>query len=255
MIPLFLIGGGWRAETFPRTYGRFLRAAVKNDRRKIAFVVAEEPETDAQTQFLRFFKPFEHIGLAFSETAGIIVSAENPLTEEKLAETEPTGVFVCGGLTPAYANALCTDRNWLAFLKEKEIPYGGFSAGAAIAAERAIVGGWRRKIREKSVEIVNENAGEDLDYLEVRKGLRLVPFAVDIHASQWGTLSRLIHAVDAETVNEGWAIDENTLMEIIEGEVKIYGDGSAYRVSQKNGKISVEIVNEQFARFETPFVN
>jgi len=241
MIPVFLLGGGWRAEHFSETYGRFLRNATRSGRTRIAFVVAEEPDADPHQQFLRFFEAFEKVGSKTGAASKIVVSAENPLTLERLAAAAPAGVFVCGGLTPAYYDALCADRSWLAFLAENEIPYGGFSAGAAVAGSAAIVGGWRRKRGAQIVEITNENAGEDLDLLDVRRGLGLVPFAVEVHATQWGTLSRLVHAVEAGLAPEGWAIDENTMLEIINGEIKIRGAGSAYHVRQINGKIAVEI--------------
>ena len=243
MIPVFLIGGGWRVETFPQTYGRFLQSAEKNGQRRIAIVVAEEPDADSHRQFLRFFEAFQAVGLNLSEAFEIIVSAEKPLARENLAAASPTGVFVCGGLTPAYFEALCRDVSWLEFVSENEIPYAGFSAGAAIAANAAIVGGWRRDRGEQFVEIVNENAGEDLDLLDVRRGLALVPFAVEVHATQWGTLSRLIHAVDAGSVDEGWAIDENTMLEIADGEIKIHGAGNAYNVRRSDGKICVRILS------------
>jgi cyanophycinase len=230
MIPVFLIGGGWRAETFPQTYGRFLEAAARDDHRRIAVIVAEDPEADSHAQFLRFFAAFENIGLNFDEAFEIIVSAENPLSLEKINAVEPTGVFVCGGLTPIYADALCLDKSWLAFLEENKIPYGGFSAGASVAADKAIVGGWRRKIGEKIFQIANENASEDLDLLDVRDGLGLVPFSIEVHATEWGTLTRLIHAVDARLMNEGWAIDENTMLEFFANRVSVHGAGSVYRV-------------------------
>lgn len=244
MNRIFLIGGGWRAETFSQTYGRFLEAATRRDgQRRIALVVAAEPEADSRAQFLRFLSAFESVGLNRAEAFEIIVSAENFLTAEKLAEIKPSGIFVCGGLTPAYTDALCRDKSWLAFLTENEIPYGGFSAGAAIAADKAIVGGWQRKIGGETFEIANENAGEDLDFLDARDGLSLVPFSIEVHATQWGTLTRLVHAVDARIVNEGFAIDENTMLEIIAGERKIRGAGSAYLIQRENqsGKITVDV--------------
>ncbi|HEX9961830.1 MAG TPA: Type 1 glutamine amidotransferase-like domain-containing protein [Pyrinomonadaceae bacterium] len=241
MIPVFLIGGGWRVETFPQTYGRFLKAATRNGKRRIAIIVAEEPDADAGEQFFRFRRAFEAVGLNSTDAVELIVSADTPLTVEKLAAARPTGIFVCGGLTPAYHDALCLDKSWLDYLNANKIPYCGFSAGASIAAARAIIGGWRRKINNKTIEIADENAGEDLDFLDVREGLGLVPFAVDVHASQWGTLSRLIHAIDANLVDTGWAIDENTMLEMIEGESKIYGAGNAYRVRRQDGRITVNI--------------
>ncbi|HLM01078.1 MAG TPA: hypothetical protein VK400_08465, partial [Pyrinomonadaceae bacterium] len=106
---------------------------------------------------------------------------------------------------------------------------------------RAIIGGWRRKINNRVVEIADENAGEDLDFLDVRQGLGLVPFAIDVHATQWGTLSRLVHAVDAKLAPEGWAIDENTMLEIEENGVCVSGAGSAYFVRRENEKITVDV--------------
>lgn len=241
MIPVFLIGGGWRAETFPHTYGRFLEAATQNAERRIAIVTAEEPGADARDQFLRFRGAFEAVGLNSSGAISLIVSADNPLTAEKLNGAQPSGIFVCGGLTPAYHAALCIDRAWLDYLFENEVPYCGFSAGASIAAEYAIIGGWRRQINNQIVEIVNENAGEDLNFLDIRRGLGLVPFSIDVHASQWGTLSRLVHAVDAKLAHEGWAIDENTLLEIRENEICICGAGNAYYVRRQNEKITVRV--------------
>lgn len=241
MIPVFLIGGGWRVETFSQTYGRFLEAATQNAKRRIVIVVAEESESDAEAQFLRFRKAFEAVGLNSADASGLIVSAAEPLTAEKLIAAEPTGIFVCGGLTPDYYDALCRDKSWLAYLTENKIPYAGFSAGASVAAEDAIIGGWRRKINNRIVEAANENAGEDLDFLDVRKGLGLVSFAVDVHATQWGTLSRLVHAIDASLAPEGWAIDENTMLEIEESEVCIYGAGNAYYVRRENEKITVDV--------------
>ena len=80
----------------------------------------------------------------------------------------------------------------------------GSRPGAAIAGRWAIVGGWRRGDRE----ICAEEAGEDLEQLTVLDGLGLVPFAVDVHATQWGTLTRLAHAVRGRLAPEGWAVDE-----------------------------------------------
>lgn len=241
MNRIFLIGGGWLTETFPQTYGRFLESASQNGERRIAVVVAEEASADSHTQFLRFFEAFKAVGLKAEESFEIIVSAESPLTKEKLSEINPTGVFVCGGLTPAYHDALCRDKRWLEYLSDNKIPYGGFSAGASIASEKAIIGGWLRKLKNRVVQIADENAGEDLDLLDVRNGLGLVNFAVDVHATQWGTLSRLVHAIDAEFADKGWAIDENTMLEIESENIKISGAGNAYRIVRKNGEIVINV--------------
>jgi cyanophycinase len=141
------------------------------------------------------------------------------------------GVYVGGGWTPGYEEAL---RGWR---PAPGLPYAGFSAGAAVAAARAIVGGYRLD----GVEVCAEEAGEDLEALEVRDGLGLVPFAVDVHATQWGTLSRLVHAVAADLVSEGWAIDEGTVLAIEGGGSRVHGLGSAYRVTPLDDGVAVSV--------------
>ena len=106
-----------------------------------------------------------------------------------------------------------------------------------MAATRAIVGGWRLGGRD----VCAEEAGEDLDELAVRDGLGLVPFAVDVHATQWGTLTRLLHAVGAGLVAEGWAIDEGTVLVVDDGAVWAHGLGSVYGVAPRGAGVVVSV--------------
>ncbi|MDP9347142.1 MAG: hypothetical protein M3P44_15800 [Actinomycetota bacterium] len=141
------------------------------------------------------------------------------------------GVFVAGGLTPAYQEAL---TGWTL---PEGLHYCGFSAGSAVAARRAIVGGWMREGRP----ILDADFGEDLGEIEVRDGLGLVDFAVDVHAAQWGTLTRVVHAVDAGLVDAGRAIDEGTVLILDGGEPRVAGLGSAYRVHTHDGDVVVSV--------------
>lgn len=152
-----------------------------------------------------------------------------PPSAEALAGA--AGVFVGGGATPGYQEALA---GWRA---PAELPFAGFSAGAAVAGARAIVGGWRLGGRD----VCAEEAGEELEELAVRDGLGLVPFAVDVHATQWGTLTRLVHAVGAGLVETGWAIDEGTVLVVDDGTVRVEGLGSAYRVALRDGAVAVSV--------------
>lgn len=79
--------------------------------------------------------------------------------------------------------------------------------------------------------ICPEETGEDLDELTVVEGLGLVDLAVDVHAAQWGTLSRLIAATEAGLVDGGVAIDEFTVIIVGDGELRVEGAGSVWRVS------------------------
>ncbi len=242
MVSTFLIGGGWEAVGFVQTYGRFLQAATRRAERRIAIVVAEEPGVAAQARFRQSRGAFEAVGAAPEDFFGLFVADTAPLTLEALAVQRPTGVFVCGGLTPAYQRALCVDLAWVDYLRDRQIPYAGFSAGAAIAATTAIVGGWQRQVDQRTIAIADEQISEDETLIDVRVGLGLVPFAVDVHASQWGTLTRLLHSVDQGAVSHGWTIDEDTMLEVNENGVHVHGLGHAYRVQRSNtGALELKI--------------
>jgi cyanophycinase len=145
------------------------------------------------------------------------------------------GIYVAGGLTPRY-RSLLVEGDWL----PPDVPYAGFSAGAAIAASQAIVGGWRIG----QLVVCDEDAGEDLDQVSTLPGLGLVPFAVDVHATQWGTLTRAVHAVAAGLVAEAVAVDEHTCVSVADGEVvSVDGVGSAYRVTAGGEGVLVRLLS------------
>jgi cyanophycinase len=217
MAPVFLIGGGRDDDAVRASHAGFVRAAGGGPIATIVLDEGEDTDPERWTGALRL----SGAGAA----RAIVVSPEQPPRRDQLAGA--AGVFVAGGWTPGYADALVTPGSaWL----PRDVPYAGYSAGAAIAAADAIVGGYRRA---DGRPVCAEEAGEDLEALTVRAGLGLVPFAVDVHATQWGTLTRLVHAVDAGLVAEGWAIDEGTAL-VVDGAAapRVEGRGSAYRVAR-----------------------
>jgi cyanophycinase len=137
------------------------------------------------------------------------------------------GMFVCGGLTPAYADSLVPAAAAITAWVTDGHPYAGFSAGAVIAAQRAIVGGWLRD----GVPICSEETAEDLDELTVVAGLGLLPFSVDVHCAQWGTLSRAVAAVEAGAVPVAVGIDEDTMLSVKNGDATVSGVGHAWLVA------------------------
>lgn len=233
MIPVFLIGGGWEPESWRHTYGSFVQAAQVSGRCQISLILAAEHDDEKREIAARYGAVFELLGVSSEEMTIIWISETCPLKPEIFAVTQPTGVFVGGGLTPVYQTALCVDKTWLGYLHQRQIPYAGFSAGAAIAAEQAIVGGWKVQRAEQAINILDSDFGEEIALLEVRPGLGLIPFAVDVHASQWGTITRLLHAVDMNMVTEGWAIDENTAIQVYGDQLAIRGLGHAYHVQRQ----------------------
>ena len=223
MSDVFLIGGG-RDEVAVRASHEPFVAAV-GDGPIVAVVLDEGEATDLE----RWSEALRLAGAG--EVHALVVSSQRRPVREDFDGA--AGVYVAGGWTPGYHEAL-VGASWL-----PDVPFAGFSAGAAIAAAPAILGGWRIG----SLAICAEEAGEDLDQLTVRPGLGLVPFAVDVHATQWGTLTRLAHAVRSGAVPEGWAVDEGTVAVVQDGRVaRVEGLGAAYRVGSSGGALELEIV-------------
>ncbi|MGW3266321.1 hypothetical protein [Streptomyces sp. NPDC001056] len=216
---VFLVGGGW---DLAEVYEPFVRAVAGE--RRIGCLIVDEGDGGAQ---------FERYARALRKAAGpacVPVPLLIPLGgrfEPESALAGIDGLLVCGGLTPAYQEAFagCLER-LPRMLAARGIPYAGFSAGAAVAARRAVVGGWL----VDGVPVCPEETGEDLTEVEVRAGLGLVPFAVDVHAAQWGTLPRLVAAVGRGDVPYGVAVDENTLLSVADGKAGVTGAGRVHVV-------------------------
>lgn len=216
----FLIGGGWEPQTRNAVYGPFLAAAGSNA--TVGCIVVDEG--DGAGQFARWASALTDTAVCTPRP--ILVPLGDVLDVQTLDGCQ--GVLVCGGLTPAYAASLTPVAAQMRdLLDANAIPYAGFSAGSAIAAGPALVGGWR----DHDVQVCSPDAAEDLSELTVLDGLGLVPFAVDVHAAQWGTLSRLIAAVRGELVGSGVAIDENTsLATALDGSSEVHGSGRVHFV-------------------------
>lgn len=221
-MSITLIGGGWDAEAAQAVYGGFLAAAGASP--EIACVVLDEG--DGHQQFERWAKAITAV--TDCRPLPVLVPEGSRLDVSALRDAD--GLLVCGGLTPAYAEALAPVaadlRAWLA----QGRPYAGFSAGAAIAAERAVVGGWR----DGSVPVCPEDSAEDLDQVTVVEGLGLVPLAVDVHSAQWGTLPRLLAAIRSGAVSMGVALDENTAI-VIDGHTATVQGGGAAQLAGGDG--------------------
>src|SRR5262245_35062958 len=143
MPAVFLHGGGDHAASRTGTFGRFVQAAQVSQAHPLALIIAEASDDDRATSFQEYSAIFQAVGLAADQIRPLFVTPTQPLTRAVLAAVQPSGVFVCGGATPFYHRALCVDSRWVAHLGEARIPYGGTSAGAAIAAQNAILGGWQ----------------------------------------------------------------------------------------------------------------
>ncbi|MHC3468134.1 type 1 glutamine amidotransferase family protein [Streptomyces sp. 7R007] len=215
----FLIGGGWDATAASDVYGPFLRAASAPAPR-VGVVVLDEG--DGAEQFGRYDAVLRKV--ADCTPVPLLVPLGDRFDAGLVAGLD--GLLVCGGLTPAYQEAFA-DGRLASVVTDSGIPYAGFSAGAALAARRAVVGGWL----DGGVPVCPDFAAEDLEEVEVRDGLGLVPFTVDVHAAQWGTLTRLVTAVGRHRLAGGIAVDENTLVAVDpDGRARVAGRGRAHAV-------------------------
>ena len=165
----------------------------------------------------------------------VVFAEDETATAGVLADSD--GILVGGGRTPAYLSSL---EPLFAEVRDRVtegVPYLGFSAGAMIAAERALAGGWRIG----DVAVCPEPASEDLDDVTVVNGIGLLDVTIEVHAAQWGTLSRLVAATAAGLSDGGMAIDEDTALTVGADGVRVSGSGNVWRVAPGERTITVDV--------------
>ena len=89
-------------------------------------------------------------------------------------------MFLCGGATPFYYEALCSELTWLEYIRGRSLPLAGTSAGATLLARYALVGGWQAERGSTLRPMLFQGASEGLDALAVGPGLGLVEGAGEI---------------------------------------------------------------------------
>ncbi|MGR0220274.1 Type 1 glutamine amidotransferase-like domain-containing protein [Agromyces sp. ZXT2-6] len=242
-MSVHLVGGGWTPQHAEAVYGPFLgeagEAASRDgaDRPRVAVLVVAPPGSGADerarwTAALEAASPAD----APADVMVTIVGEDGEFAASAVAGAH--GVLVGGGLTPAYRSAVEPVAGELRRLVASGLPYLGFSAGAAIAADTALLGGWRIG----GVPVAPEEAAEDLDDVTVEAGIGLVDLTIDCHAAQWGTLTRLIAATEAGLVDGGIAIDEDTLFSIGAAGLRVAGAGSVWSVTAGDDGVVVRSI-------------
>ncbi|WP_205754629.1 hypothetical protein [Pseudarthrobacter sp. NamB4] len=240
-MSIYLVGAGPDPVSFPAVFDRFVG--------------------DAQQRADRAGRDFARVAVVVHDRGGdpgsVLADYSEPVTARAPLEVVPVllepggtadgslfhgvdGLIVGGGLTPSYHQGLCTVGPVIAGLVDNGVPYLGFSAGAMIAPARALIGGYR----VNGIEVCAEECGEGLDQLDIREGLGLTGFAVDVHAAQAGTLSRAVAAVAAGLVDRAVAVDEGTALVLQaagDKDFEVLGAGNCWdvrRSPQKSGTIS-----------------
>ena len=236
-MSIHLVGGGWAADYDGEVYREFIveasaraLASGRDVARIAVLLVCEDAETAADRAG-KFREQLLRVALCEPVVTAIIEGEAFPSTVLSAID----GLLIGGGLTPAYLGAVVPIVDEIRMLVGDSLPYLGYSAGAAIAADTAIIGGW--KIGD--VPVCAESANEDLEDVAVAEGLGLVDLAIDVHAAQWGTLSRLVAATEAGLVDGGIAIDEFTVLIVGDDLLRVVGTGSIWQVDRTDDGVLV----------------
>lgn len=236
-MSIHLVGGGWSAEGDPDVTGGFLAEAAQRAAGlgrmvpRIAMLFVVDDGTPSPEYRSGYPASFQRV----ASCDPVVTVVEHGAPFDSAVLTDIDALVVGGGLTPAYLAAIDPLMDEIRLLVADGLPYLGFSAGAMIAADRAVIGGWRLD----GVAVCPEETGEDLDEVTIDEGLGLVDLAIDVHAAQWGTLGRLIAATEAGLVDGGVAIDEKTALVVSDDGLRVVGAGNVWRVLSEPTGIQV----------------
>ncbi len=238
-MTIFLAGAGPDPEAFPAIFDAFAdevrQRAGQGPTSRVA-VALHSTGANLQDLVAAYAEPLQ----ALMECGIVVVSLAPGKPADPAAFDGVDGVVVGGGLTPGYWEGLRPAAGAISKLVSTGVPYLGFSAGAMVAPRLALIGGYRIN----GVEVCGEECSEGLDSVDIREGLGLVPFAVDVHAAQAGTLSRAVGAVAAGLAERAVAIDENTavVVESVGGaDYKVIGTGNCWDIRNTGGATAVSI--------------
>lgn len=239
-MSIFLVGGGPDTLKTPSVYDYFVRearekACGRGEEPRIAVVLFDHQGSGAC--FLpSYTEPLE------SRTT-CLIRAVYVRPDEQVDPSVFIGVdaiLVGGGPTPAYLEGLRSAAEFVCRAVAAGVPYLGFSAGAMIAPNNALIGG--HKIN--GTQICPEEWSEGLSEVTLRNGLGLVPFTVDVHAAQAGTLGRAISAVSHDLTETVTALDEDTAVIVSQtpqNEIHVIGTGHAWMIAKTRGEPTVSM--------------
>mgnify|MGYP000029125937 CR=1 FL=1 len=239
-MSIILVGGGPDAVTTPVVFDRFasdVRSRAGGRPPRVAIVLFDR-EGSSEYFLPAYLEPLQD-RMACDVTPVLLRTGE-PADPAAFAGVD--GIVVGGGPTPEYLAGLLGAAATIRAAAADGVPYLGFSAGAMIAPRRALIGGYRIR----GVEVCAEECSEGLDELEVRGGLGLVPFAVDVHAAQAGTLSRAVGAVAAGLADRAVAIDENTALVLRHADLEdleVIGTGNCWSIRGSGNKATVALLS------------
>ncbi|SDS41461.1 Type 1 glutamine amidotransferase-like domain-containing protein [Agrococcus carbonis] len=234
-MSIHLLGGGW-AEDESGWTGRFVDEARERAGGPpvIAVVLWAEDADEGEAWHDDYRDDLGKVGAG--EVRVVQLTAERTLVPTDLGGAD--GIFVGGGLTPGYHAAIMPAADTIRGLVASGVPYAGYSAGAMISGDVALLGGWRIG----GVPVVAERNGEGLDDVTLDAGLGLVDLVVDVHCAQYGNLSRAVAIVHAGLAERVVAIDENTSLIVGPGGLEVAGLGSVWTADRDGERVSVGVL-------------
>lgn len=237
-VSIHLAGGGWSNELFIEFLAESMARAAGAGRAipRVGVLLVTEPERAAEERA----RYAEKLAAVSACDPVITVVDEGEFATSSLL-TGIDGLLIGGGLTPAYLVAVGPVVDEIRLLVADGLPYLGFSAGAAIAADTALIGGWRID----GIPVTAEDNAEDLDEVTIEPGIALVDLTIDVHAAQWGTLARLVAATDAGLVDGGLGVDENTVLIAGDGDLRVSGLGNVWQVRRGDDGVIVTILGAE----------
>ena len=240
-MSIILVGGGPDTVTTPVVFDRFvkdIRNRTGGSRPARIAVVLFDREGSSEYFLPAYLEPLH--SRTPCELTPVLLRDNEPADPGAFDDVD--GIVVGGGPTPDYLDGLRGSAAAIRAAVAAGVPYLGFSAGAMIAPRRALVGGYRIL----GVEVCSEECSEGLDELEVRDGLGLVPFAVDVHTAQAGTLSRAVAAVAEGLVDRAVAVDENTALVLRHADLEdleVIGTGNCWSIRGAGRKATVAVLS------------
>ncbi|CAH0147168.1 Peptidase E [Arthrobacter sp. Bi26] len=241
-MTILLVGGGPDTVTTPAVFDRFVKEVRHRAPGRVPriAVVLFDHEGSSEYFLPAYLKPLE--SRVVCEVLPVLLHFNKEA--DPAAFDDVDGIVVGGGPTPGYLDGLRPSAEAIRRMVSEGVPYMGFSAGAMVAPARAIVGGYRIR----GTEICPVEWSEGLEELEIRDGLGLVPFAVDVHAAQAGTLSRAVGAVAKGLVDRAAAVDENTALVLHHRDLEsleVIGAGNCWTIRGVGTKATVSVLTAQ----------
>ncbi|QUW19689.1 Type 1 glutamine amidotransferase-like domain-containing protein [Agrococcus sp. Marseille-Q4369] len=236
-MSIHLLGGGWADDESAWT-GRFVAEA--RERAEVPPVIACVLWAEDAEEGERWHGDYRDdlTKLGAGEVRIVQLGPDRELRPTDLGSAD--GIFVGGGLTPGYHRAIMPAADTIRGLVASGLPYAGYSAGAMIAGDVALLGGWRIG----GVPVCPEASSEQLDEVTLDAGLGLVDLVVDVHAAQYGNLSRAVAIVHAGLADRVVAIDECTSLVVGAGGLVVAGEGSVWAAEREvdTERVSVAVL-------------